>query len=299
MDALFVADGASSTRPSESAAFVRLSALGAVALAWLVAIVLLMRRVSGAAGESPDVVSLWLIAVLMVLLSGGARWLWRASNDGARNSYLHVAMDWGCLPAMALAGWAVAIPGATVASLAGFAAIVVVAEAWALRGYGTALRRSKQSRRVEPKISSAVGVLPQREGELGGSESPENDPDDRIRIDPPQTPAPHFPTADIAQQLIRRVDADGNESIEGWVRAVFEPGQRTSSAHVAFCPTLEGTLSISFSHADGPEARVKAAQVLPYGVRFDVKLADASEIHDSVLVEFVAKGSAVAITSAD
>ena len=33
------------------------------------ATVLLLRRLSGAVGESPDVVSVWLIAVLMVLLA--------------------------------------------------------------------------------------------------------------------------------------------------------------------------------------------------------------------------------------
>ncbi|MCG8585640.1 MAG: hypothetical protein MI757_13095, partial [Pirellulales bacterium] len=185
------------------------------------------------------------------------------------------------LPAMLLTGWAMALPDVSRPGIVGYFVIVLIAEGWALRGYARAFRR-KPARAAQATASTAAAA----------SESSPSVPREPIRIDPPQTPSPHFPTEDIAQQLVRRVDAEGNDVAEGWVRAAFEPSQRTASVHVMFCPTLEGELSIECEQVDGAEARVKAAQLLPYGVRFDVKLADAAERAESVLIEFAAKGDA-------
>ena len=293
MDALYTTTA--DARRAEWSRLLRSSALVIFSLTWLIAAVLLVRRLSGAIGAPPDHMALWSVAVLMVLLSAGARWLWRLSIHEHDRPVERAVIDWGCLPAIVIAGWAVAVPGTSAAGLAGFAAIVVICEGWALRGYAARFRSLNRA----PATPSAFPDLPRTSdeileeiaNEISGEDLPAGEIGEHLRIDQPQTPIPHFPTADVAQQLVRRTDAEGGEVVEGWVRAIFEPGQRTSSAHVAFCPALEGELSIDFAHADGPEARVKAAQLLPYGVRFDVKLVDEAEQHETVLVEFAARAS--------
>jgi hypothetical protein len=93
----------------------------------------------------------------------------------------------------------------------------------------------------------------------------------------------------ISQQLTRRESGDGVEELCGWLRLSFEPGQRTGSIHVAFCPPLRVTPELEVEQLEGPEARIKAAQVLPYGARFDLKLAAASDEAAAVLLQFTAR----------
>jgi hypothetical protein len=289
MDALLANHTTTHPPRSESSGLARCAAFGLVGLIWFVAAVLCISRISGGIHTAPDQTVMWLIAVLLVLLSAGARQLWRLERRADIHSAAQVTIDWASLPAMVIAGWAIALPSQSSAGIAGFLAIVLVAEIWALRSYSPAFRKTASNTPSQENTPAQQSDLPR----ISSEAAPSLEPGDQIRIDPPQTPMPHFPTEDIAQQLVRRVDDDGNDVLQGWVRAVFEPQQRTASAHVAFCPTLEGELSIVFEQVDGNESRVKAAQLLPYGVRFDVKLADAAEIAESVLIEFVAKGDAV------
>lgn len=92
----------------------------------------------------------------------------------------------------------------------------------------------------------------------------------------------------LMQQLTRSQAADGSEEIAGWLRVAFAAGQRTGNAHVAFCPPLAGTPAFEVEQIDGPDARIKTAQVLPYGARLDLKLAAATEEPVSVLLQFSA-----------
>jgi|GEM_PF-581533 len=79
-------------------------------------------------------------------------------------------------------------------------------------------------------------------------------------------------TDDVTQQFVRRVDAQGHESLSGLLRVHFVPGQRIAQAHLGFCPPLHATPTIEFEQVEGPPARVKLAQVFPYGARFEIKL---------------------------
>ena len=92
----------------------------------------------------------------------------------------------------------------------------------------------------------------------------------------------------ISQRLVRRVETDGSTVVEGLVRATFERGQRTAAAHVAFCPSLDGEVECSTEQVDGPPAEIRIAQLLPYGVRFEVKLERSAAGNESVLFEFYA-----------
>jgi hypothetical protein len=97
------------------------------------------------------------------------------------------------------------------------------------------------------------------------------------------------PTAEVVQQLTRSQAADGAEELSGWLRLPFAPGQRTGAIHVAFCPPLRVTPEVTVAQIDGPEVRIKTAQVLPYGARFDLKLAATAAEPTSILLQFSAR----------
>jgi hypothetical protein len=127
------------------------------------------------------------------------------------------------------------------------------------------------------------------------------------RSDAPQIPLPHTslagvgasmprptqalddpPHDDVDQQLTRSHTADA-DVLTGFVRIVFHPGQRTGAIHVAFCPPFNETPDLTVEQIDGPDARIKTAAILPYGVRLDLKLAAATDEPVCVLVQFEAR----------
>jgi hypothetical protein len=96
----------------------------------------------------------------------------------------------------------------------------------------------------------------------------------RLCVAAKQTPShDDEPHGQITHQLTRMQTADGGDIINARVAAAFEPGQRTTSIHVAFCPPFAVLPEVEFEQTDGPEARIKLGQLLPQGVRLDVKLA--------------------------
>jgi hypothetical protein len=94
------------------------------------------------------------------------------------------------------------------------------------------------------------------------------------------------PDEAICQQLVRRREADGGETLAGWLRAVVPAAARHATAHVAICPPFEGLPACFAEQMDGPPARIKVAQVLPHGVRFEIKLDEPCAQACDVLVEF-------------
>ncbi len=93
---------------------------------------------------------------------------------------------------------------------------------------------------------------------------------------------------DVLQQLIRRRAADGGEILSGWLRVPLAASQRTANVHVAFCPPFPRTPQVAVEQLDGPAARIKKVQVLPYGVRLDLKLVEISDTADPVVLHFSA-----------
>jgi hypothetical protein len=100
---------------------------------------------------------------------------------------------------------------------------------------------------------------------------------------------PFSPGEEVTQQLTRCQAADGAEELSGWLRMAFAAGQRTGSLHVAFCPPFVTTPELAIEQCEGPEVRIKTAQLLPYGVRLDLKLASAADEVMSVLLQFSAR----------
>jgi len=95
-------------------------------------------------------------------------------------------------------------------------------------------------------------------------------------------------SGDLLQQMTRRVMPEGTEQVSGWVRADVAGRQRTTSVHLAFCPSFATTPEIEIEQLDGPEARIQIGQLLPHGVRLDLKLAQAAEEATEVVLEFSA-----------
>jgi hypothetical protein len=97
---------------------------------------------------------------------------------------------------------------------------------------------------------------------------------------------PIEPSADVLQQLTLRTTAEGAQELSGWLRLSLAAGQRTGSLHVAFCPSFDAAPQVQAEAVSGPGCRIKAAQVLPYGARLDVKLDEPAGADENVLVWF-------------
>jgi hypothetical protein len=90
------------------------------------------------------------------------------------------------------------------------------------------------------------------------------------------------------QQLTRSTTRDGVDLLRGLLHATFPPGLRTLSIHVAFCPAFAERPRMEFRQTSGPAARIKLAQLLAFGARFDIKLAASAEIDETVVLEISA-----------
>lgn len=95
--------------------------------------------------------------------------------------------------------------------------------------------------------------------------------------------------AENATQQWTRRTVDGADVLEGLARAVFAAGARAANLHVAICPPFAGAAEVFAEAIDGPEATVTVAEVLPFGVRLDVRLVDACDEDTSVVVAVVAR----------
>ena len=89
----------------------------------------------------------------------------------------------------------------------------------------------------------------------------------------------------ISQQLTRFTDPTGNESVHGLLRGTFAEGQRSLSLHVAFCPPFECTPDLQVDQLDGPTVQIKIAQLMPYGVRIDLRLQSYSRQTESAVIQ--------------
>lgn len=95
--------------------------------------------------------------------------------------------------------------------------------------------------------------------------------------------------ADILQEFVRSQHPGGTEFLSGWMRVALAPGQRSAAVHLAFCPPFSRAPTVTVVQQDGPSARIKVVQVLPFGVRLDLKLAQTPSSSGSVLLEIAVR----------
>jgi hypothetical protein len=101
---------------------------------------------------------------------------------------------------------------------------------------------------------------------------------------------PTDPTATDTQlqQLTRYRAADGTHTIHGTLLAEFEPGDRSTTIYVAFCPPFERLPTVEVETVGGSFATAKLSQLLHNGVQIEVRLPQSSDEKQTVTIEIVA-----------
>ncbi len=166
------------------------------------------------------------------------------------------------------------LPGSHSVALLGFWTMIVGQELWAWRSMLPARRFAK--------ADMPIANSPLHLGE-GGQHVPMVVVGVRESSDSSEEPEPAEPAADVLQQLTLRITAEGGQELSGWLRMPLAAGQRSGSLHVAFCPAFGQAPRVEVEPVCGPDCRIKAAQVLPYGARLDVKLDEPARENESVL----------------
>jgi hypothetical protein len=220
------------------------------------ALVLLLRRMAGALREPLPPATLLLAGLATATAALLVRLAVPAGSKGP---------TWFWLPCLLTGtiGWQLALSSASTAAIAGLWLLLATAElgAWfhlsanlqvpqAIR-----LRRWLSRSRQADRASNRTGVL---------------------------GPA----AEDVVQQFSRSRSSDGTETVAGRWRVAFAAEQRTAWAHVAFCPPFPETPGCEYRQVEGPPARIKLGQLLPYGARLELKLSQPGPA--SVVIEFQA-----------
>ncbi|NBW86958.1 MAG: hypothetical protein EBR23_09065, partial [Planctomycetia bacterium] len=94
------------------------------------------------------------------------------------------------------------------------------------------------------------------------------------------TPAPAaVPCPGRLQQRLERYElSSGADCLRGRLNLAVAAGSRSASGHVGFCPAFAETPQVQVTtDYDGVEAVVSAAEVLPWGVRVECRLAEPAE----------------------
>jgi len=158
---------------------------------------------------------------------------------------------------------------------------------------------------AEQAISELSEAAPPSHPKLAGPHYAPPRPSPPSMRDPPhaEPSAPHFglpnkageeaaageePEEQLVQQLTRAKAADGADVLRGSLYAAFPSGGRAVSIHVAFCPPFEERPRIEFRQTGGPAARIKLAQLLAFGARFDIKLPTPAQGDETIALDISA-----------
>lgn len=245
-----------------------------VALQASVSLVLMQRRLAGALVD-PGPMALLAAGLFAVALAAAPRAMARAIHPFPHSAWILGAVWF--LPAIALllAMLALSVPSAALGAIAVIWITAISSEAWfwtpIVREGAIRLRRNP--RVAEPALRRAESFPAMKPVESGTR--------------PREAAVPLDPH--VWQQTNRAYAADGADVLRGTLRAVLAVGQRTANVHLAFCPPFARLPQLDYRQTDGPPARVKLGQLLPYGVRLDVKLDEPAEASSTVLLELTAK----------
>jgi len=247
------------------------------------ALVFAWRRVSGALVRPLSPALLISSGLLAAISALGIRTLWRRSSDRKASAQGNLVLDILLGASLLIFGVALSLPGTNAVGLGVLWLLIAAFEigAWRPRA-GQWFRRSWRKESVSKQFrldhAQSVAAHFEHDSMLPGAIS------DSLT-------APVLPATGVTQQLTRSTTADGCDVLSGWLRLDLAPSQRTGNLHVAFCPPFAGTPELTAVQLDGPEARIKIAQLLPYGARLDVKLIALNKESACVLVQFTAIGS--------
>jgi len=242
--------------------------LSMTALLAVTAVFVASRRLTGALETPLGLLQLLVAGLLLAGLAGIVHAPIQRGRLRAGDLLVSLSM-------LALAA-SLSLRGSHGAALIGFWALIVGEEFWAWRGMLPV--------RLAARLARRKRVSPNH---LSPAPLPNSTPADG---DVGKECEPAEPAADVLQQLTLRTTAEGGQELSGWLRLPLAAGQRTGSLHVAFCPPFSHMPQVEAEAVSGPDCRIKAAQVLPYGARLDVKLDEPAQEHEGVLVWFFARG---------
>ncbi len=233
-----------------------------------VALVLAWRRMAGALVE-PLPAPVLLGLTMLVLAAAAMR---RSVQGSLRPRPLRVVVaDVTVSTSAVVLLVSLSLPGTSVVALGLAYLALVIEEAWTWWPAGLRFRRQT----VEASTAPQPAATPE------SSAAPPAPPSSGSSLAVPQE--------NVSQQLARGRTTDGREWISGWLRVALAAGQRIAHVHVAFCPPLARAPSARLEPKDAPPMEVRASQVLPFGARFDLKLAQPVEEPLDILLEFRAE----------
>lgn len=264
--------------------FYRYLAAAAMGLLSVAALVVVMRRAAGALEQSLDPAALGAVGALLAATAAVIRLGWFLPHAADVSPRLDRAMMIVTSLAVLSLGGGLCLPGTPLLGTLLLCAALTAEEGWA---WMWRLRR-----RFAPSSPAALPRSIRVDMAHNSFARTSRDTDLPAELAAIQETA--VPSDNVIQQLTRSQTADGAEELSGWLRLSFAASQRTGSVHVAFCPPFAGVPEFEVEQIDGPEARIKPAQLLPYGARLDLKLAAASEEPASVLLQFSARTSRAA-----
>lgn len=90
------------------------------------------------------------------------------------------------------------------------------------------------------------------------------------------------------QQLTRFRAPNGSHSIHATLLAEFEPGERCTTLHAAFCPPFERLPTVDAEPVDDSDATVNVSQLLHNGIQLEVRLPQPADEKQSVTIALVA-----------
>ncbi len=259
------------------AAWFSYALIAALALA---AILIAARRLAGGLEQPLPPVSIGLAVALASLFAAGARFALPAhpfSNRGAA-----FVLRW--LPAVLLAIFvaSLSVPRTSPAAVAIAWCIVVAEELLAWQRFRVAVPRNfAPIEPREPELPLAVSRIARPPSLAPQSIVPQ----------PLASPAlaPSLPNVspEVVQQQTRTYLANGVDRLSGWLQMSLATSERNATAHVAFCPPFLEVPKISLRQTAGPAGRIRAVQILPHGVRLELKLDLSPRQPQRVSVEFV------------
>ena len=238
---------------------------------------LLVRRLAGGFAAPPPLAIGWVVAAVGIALVaavdasnrlGGRNWASGITRIGL------LAAASAVMPVTGLTGWPEQLAG-----LAAFlVAVVAVLAPRPRAGHaqprerpGSQLTTGMPRPRCKPTGPWPEPVVPERESRAGELSS----------VPPP---------AGFRQRLERNETPTGEDCIRGRVILAVATGSRTGHAHVGFCPSFAAIPAIDLTtDYDGVEAELTVAEVLPWGLRLECRLAEPAEEPLEIPVDFQAQ----------
>ncbi len=248
-----------STAPPEVG---RVASIGLTGLLALSALMLLTRRIAGALSEPLPtglLVGVMLAAGTAALVGCLLREPDATHHRGARAEF------WIVVVSLPLLAFALSVPASSAIGLSAMWLIVAGSEIGLL-----ALRRHPR----HPRRASDIYVDRRRvTSRLLLQDAKEE-----------REAAADWNDLSLTQRLNYYRVAEGRCNIEGWLRINFAADQRTAIVHVAFCPALASQPMVEAEALDGTACEIRPTLVLPWGVRWEVRLdVPASEPTTAVL----------------